>query len=103
MRNGCGNDVPMETQNGFHSDLEISHRTRDSHIPTTHPHPSHGREKGHRAGDSDLVLTSIGRRIVAASATFRTGKNGCRQTAKVVDVDQPLTDLVGADGVWPKI
>jgi hypothetical protein len=74
--------------NGFHRDLEISHRTRDSHIPTSHPHPSDGREKGHRDGESDLVLTSIGRRIVAASATLRTGKNTCRQTAKVVDVDQ---------------
>jgi hypothetical protein len=81
--------------NGFHRDLEISHRTRDSHIPTSHPHPSDGREKGHRDGESDLVLTSIGRRIVAASATLRTGKNTCRQTAKVVDVDHGA-DRTGA-------
>jgi hypothetical protein len=52
----------METQKiGFHRDLEISHSTRDSHIPTSHPHPSDGKEKGHRDGESDLVLTSIGR------------------------------------------
>ena len=25
---------PWKPQNGFHRDLEISHRTRDSHIPT---------------------------------------------------------------------
>src|SRR5213593_1443725 len=31
-------------QNGFHRDLEISPRTRDSHIPTAH-HFSDGREE----------------------------------------------------------
>jgi hypothetical protein len=32
---GCGNAVPMETKERFHRDLEISQRTRDSHIPTS--------------------------------------------------------------------
>jgi hypothetical protein len=40
-----------------------------------------------RRTESDLDLRSTGRRIVAASATVRTGKNSCRQPAKVVDVD----------------
>ena len=31
---GCGNDVLWKPHNGFHRDLEISPRTRDSHIPT---------------------------------------------------------------------
>ena len=32
---GGGNDALWKPQNGFHRDLEISHRTRDSHIPTS--------------------------------------------------------------------
>jgi hypothetical protein len=33
---GCGNDALWESQNDFHKGLEISHRTRDFHISTSH-------------------------------------------------------------------
>src|SRR3990170_5642737 len=74
-------------QNGFHRDLEISHRTRDSHIPTADPLLLR-KEKTKNDDESEQeVIRSTGRRIGASSATFRTGKNNCRQPAKVVDVD----------------
>src|SRR5206468_3010169 len=33
---GCGNDALWKSQNDFHKGLEISHRTRDFHISTSH-------------------------------------------------------------------
>ncbi len=35
IADGCGNGAGMESQTDFHTGLEISHRTRDSHIPTS--------------------------------------------------------------------
>ena len=41
----CGNDALWKPQNGFHRDLEISHSTRDSHIPTARSFVGLKREK----------------------------------------------------------
>ena len=70
------------------SDLEISPRTRDSHIPTADP----SRRTKHEMLRAEqrwrpVVTSSTGRRRVASSATTWTGKNNCRQPAKVVDID----------------
>ena len=46
---------PWKPQNGFHRDLEISHRTRDSHIPTSRSVVRLTREKnGEPTTDNDI-------------------------------------------------
>src|SRR5262245_42908369 len=80
----------METTKRFPQDLEISHRTRDSHIPTSHSlsltKKKKKKKKNERRCDPSSHQPAAGQ--VAASATSRTGKNNCRQPAKVIDVDQ---------------
>src|SRR5262245_36430296 len=84
----------METTKRFPQDLEISHRTRDSHIPTSHSlsltkKKKKKKKKNERRCDPSSHQPAAGQ--VAASATSRTGKNNCRQPAKVIDVDQPAS------------
>ena len=79
-------------QNGFHRNLQISHTTRDSHIPTAVHVLLLERKKERRTPIANTTAATRRhfnhrRRSVAASATFRTGKNRCRQPAKVLDVD----------------
>jgi hypothetical protein len=43
--------APWKPQNGFHSALEISHTTRDSHIPTADHFWSHKKETKRKTYD----------------------------------------------------
>src|SRR5262245_26295740 len=95
----------METTKRFPQDLEISHRTRDSHIPTSHSlsltkKKKKKKKKNERRCDPSSHQPAAGQ--VAASATSRTGKNNCRQPAKVIDVDQPSArSTAGSPGAHP--
>jgi hypothetical protein len=90
---GCGNAVSMESKKRFPQrlgNLPENARFPHSHKPLFFFFLSQQEEKNKEHQERRQqrpAVRSTGRRRVASSATFRTGKNNCRQPAKVVDVD----------------